>query len=198
MDDELLEEIGHHEALLRVQRRNLRVLELQAAGHGPFDIPLPIQSALSELRVEVIRIERKLLALRAQLDAPHGMIVAEHPAAEAQITFLATADLAATARFYGETLGLTLALEQTGCRVYQVLAGAYLGFCQVADELPAAPDWPIITIATADVAGWYAHLMRRGVAIIEASPVGLHHEHDRFFARDPNGYRIEVCRKDGS
>jgi catechol 2,3-dioxygenase-like lactoylglutathione lyase family enzyme len=197
MEEELLEEIGHQEALLRVQRRNLRMLELQAASHGPFDIPLPIQGALSDLRVEVIRIERKLLALRAQLDAPHGMIVAEHPAADAQITFLATVDLAATARFYGETLGLTLALEQTGCRVYQVVTGAYLGFCQVAGELPAAPDWPIITIATADVAGWYAHLTRRGVVIADSSPVNLHRESNRFFARDPNGYRIEVRRKDG-
>jgi|GEM_PF-278156 len=198
MDEELLEEIGHQEALLRVQRRNLRVLELQAAGHGPFDVPLPIQSALSELRVEVIRIERKLLALRAQLDATRGVIIADHPAAEAQITFLATTDLAATARFYGETIGLTLVLEQTGCRVYQVLAGAYLGFCQVAGEPPPAPDWPLITIATADVASWQAHLTQRGVAIAEASQVNQHSESDRFFARDPNGYRIEVRRKDGS
>lgn len=198
MDEELLEEIGHQEALLRVQRRNLRVLELQAAGHGPFDVPLPIQGALSELRAEVIRLERKLLALRAQLDAMHGVIIADHPAAEAQITFLATADLAATARFYGETIGLTLALEQPGCRVYQVLVGAYLGFCQVAGELPTTPDWPIITIATADVAGWYAYLTKRGVAIAEASLVSRQREGERFFARDPNGYRIEVRRQDGS
>ena len=113
MDEELLvEEISHYEALLRVQRRNVYALELQAARHGPFDVPLPVQSGLSELRAEVIRIERTLLALRARLDAARGVIVADHPAAEGQITFFASADLTATARFYGDALGLEQVLDR--------------------------------------------------------------------------------------
>lgn len=195
MDEELLiEELSHHEALLRVQRRNLRALELQAARHGPFDVPLPVQSALSELRVEIPRIERRLLALRARLDLARGVVVAEHPAADAQITFLATPDLAATERFYGGLVGLAPAFEQPGCRIYQVREGACLGFCQV-DGAQMPIGWPIITIVTADVAGWQAHLARGGVAI-EGAYDDAFHEAERFFVRDPSGYRIEVRRKD--
>jgi hypothetical protein len=68
MDEELLiEEIGHQEALLRIQRRNLRLLEIQAAQYGPFDVPLHIQGARDELKEEIARIERALRDLRARL-----------------------------------------------------------------------------------------------------------------------------------
>jgi hypothetical protein len=68
MDEELLiEEISHQEALLRIQRRNLRALEIQVAQHGPFDVPLHMQIARDELREEIARIERMLRDLRARL-----------------------------------------------------------------------------------------------------------------------------------
>jgi catechol 2,3-dioxygenase-like lactoylglutathione lyase family enzyme len=196
MDEELLaEEISHYEALLRVQRRNLRVLELQAARHGPFDVPLPIQTALGELRVELVRIERKLEALRRQHDRARGMFVADHPPVEAQITFFATGDLTATAHFYGDVVGLELVLDRANCRIYQVAAAAQLGFYQAAGAAPP-PDWPIIAIVAGDVDVWHAYMAGRG-AHVEGEPriddqSGVYH----FFARDPNGYRIEVRRKD--
>ena len=68
MDEELLiEEIGHQETLLRIQRRNLRALEIQVAQHGPFDVPLHLQGARDELKDEIARIERTLRDLRARL-----------------------------------------------------------------------------------------------------------------------------------
>jgi hypothetical protein len=68
MNEELLvEEIGHQEALLKIQRRNLRTLELQIAQYGPFDVPLHMQGAQDDLRAEVARIERTLRDLRARL-----------------------------------------------------------------------------------------------------------------------------------
>jgi len=42
------------------------------------------------------------------------------PIAE-QITFLYTRDIAASARFYEEVLGLELALDQGGCRIYHMV-----------------------------------------------------------------------------
>ncbi len=65
--DELIEEINHHEALLRIQRRNLRALELQIAQHGPFDVPLHMQLAQDDLRTELARIERLIRDMRARL-----------------------------------------------------------------------------------------------------------------------------------
>lgn len=68
MDEELLiEEIGHKETLLRIQRRNLRALEIQIAQHGPLDVPLHMQIARDELREEIEQIERTLRDLRARL-----------------------------------------------------------------------------------------------------------------------------------
>jgi hypothetical protein len=68
MDEALLiEEIGHHETLLRIQRRNLRALEIQAAQYGPLDVPLHIQGAHDEVKEEIARIERALRDLRTRL-----------------------------------------------------------------------------------------------------------------------------------
>ena len=65
--NELIEEINHHEALLRIQRRNLRALELQIAQHGPFDVPLHMQLAQDDLRAELARIDRLIRDMRARL-----------------------------------------------------------------------------------------------------------------------------------
>jgi hypothetical protein len=67
MDEEqLIEEISHHELLLKIQRRNLRALELQIAQHGPFDVPLHMRGAQDDLRAEIARLERALRDLRAR------------------------------------------------------------------------------------------------------------------------------------
>jgi hypothetical protein len=68
MDEEQLnEDISHHETLLRIQRRNLHALEIQIAQHGPFDVPLHLQGARDELKHEIARLERALRDLRARL-----------------------------------------------------------------------------------------------------------------------------------
>jgi hypothetical protein len=68
MDEEqLIEEISHQESLLKIQRRNLRALELQIAQHGPFDVPLHMRGAQDDLRTEVVRLDRTLRDLRARL-----------------------------------------------------------------------------------------------------------------------------------
>ncbi len=66
-EDELIEEIKHQETLLKIQRRNLRALQLQIAHHGPFDIPLHMQTAQEDLRAEIARIERATREMRARL-----------------------------------------------------------------------------------------------------------------------------------
>ena len=68
MDEEqLIEEISHHEALLKIQRRNQRVLELQIAQYGPFDVPLHMRGAQEDLRAEIARLDRALRDLRVRL-----------------------------------------------------------------------------------------------------------------------------------
>lgn len=54
-----------------------------------------------------------------------------HPPINEQITFLYTRDIGKTASFYEEIMGLRLALDQGGCRIYRVAGDkGYLGICE--------------------------------------------------------------------
>lgn len=119
---------------------------------------------------------------------------------DAQITFIYTANRAATQEFYEERLALPLACDQGDCRIYRLRPGAYLGVCHREAEDLQAPDpqrrGVIITWVTADVDGWVARLERRGVRF-ESAPrhsarFGIYHA----FFRDPNGYLLEIQRFD--
>ena len=57
------------------------------------------------------------------------------PSIDQQVTFLLTSDLAATAHFYEDVLGLPLVLDQGSCRIYQVNGNAFIGFCERADSV---------------------------------------------------------------
>ncbi|MEZ4771169.1 MAG: VOC family protein [Caldilineales bacterium] len=110
-----------------------------------------------------------------------------------QITFLYTRDLAATARFYEDLLGLPLALDQGDCRIYRVSRDGFVGFCQRA----AAPDRPagiIITLVTDDVEGWYARLQARGVQFDQPPQHNPTYHITHCFLRDPNGFLLEIQR----
>lgn len=110
-----------------------------------------------------------------------------------QITFLYTTNISTAIPFYEDILGLKLALDQGGCRIYRVSdTGAYVGVCQ--REVPRRPDGVIFTFVTPDVDGWYARIVEKG-GQPEHEPrtntdYGIYH----FFVKDPNGYLIEFQR----
>lgn len=110
-----------------------------------------------------------------------------------QITFLYTRDLAQTARFYEEVLGLPLALDQGDCRIYQVSRDGYLGFCQCASA-PEQPQGVILTLVTDEVDAWYDHLRSRGVAFEKPPTFNPTYRIYHCFLRDPNGYLLEIQR----
>ncbi len=110
-----------------------------------------------------------------------------------QITFLYTQDMAKTVPFYEDVLGLSLALDQGGCRIYRVLgSSAYLGICQ--RPTPKTPDGVIFTFVTHDVDAWYAHITSKGIVCEHAPRINSEYGIYHFFVRDPNGYLIEVQR----
>lgn len=111
---------------------------------------------------------------------------------DAQITFLYTNDLDATARFYEQALELPFKLDQGGCRIYQVAGAGYVGFCRRAEA--AHPPGIILTLVTEDVDGWYERLVERGV-VFEKTPAH-NPDYDIYHClfRDPNGYLIEIQR----
>ena len=111
--------------------------------------------------------------------------------ADSFIGFYPCHDLAQTSQFY-QALGLEIARDQGSCVIFRVAAGGFLGFCQ-HDETPKHPGL-ILTFVLDDVDGAYETLVELGVET-EAPPklnerFGIYH----FFARDPDGYRLELQR----
>lgn len=109
------------------------------------------------------------------------------------IAFFPVRDLAATRDFYERDLGLPLMRDQGTCLIFGAPAGGHLGFCQRDDATPPPDDDQLIlTVVTRQVDEVYQRLRRVGVET-EAVPshdprFGIYH----FFARDPDGYRLEV------
>lgn len=111
---------------------------------------------------------------------------------DSQITFCYTRDLATTARFYEDLLGLPMVLDQGGCRVYRVAPEAYLGFCEREDA--GAPTGVIVTLVAQDVDGWHERLSAGGVEFDKEPALNADYHIYHCFFRDPNGYLIEIQR----
>jgi catechol 2,3-dioxygenase-like lactoylglutathione lyase family enzyme len=112
---------------------------------------------------------------------------------DAHITFAPTADLAACANFYETVMLLPLVLDQDSCRIYRVAGGGYLGFCQTDSPL-TADERLILTFVCANVDEWHARLNAQGVTTDGPPRENEQYQIYHFFARDPDGYRIEVQR----
>ncbi len=113
---------------------------------------------------------------------------------EAGIVFFPTQDLEATTRFYRDTLGLSLALDQGRCRIFRVTSTTFLGFC--LRHAPSSADGVIVTLVTEDVEGWFTDLRKRGAAIEKAPVHNATYHITHGFLRDPNGYVVEIQRFD--
>lgn len=115
------------------------------------------------------------------------------PRFDSQITFYYTDNLSRTAEWYEQVLGLELAIDQGVCRIYRVAGQGFLGFCERA-AVGIHHDDIILTFITDEVDQWHERLRQFDAIVIGQPEVnekfGIYH----FFARDPNGYRIEIQR----
>jgi catechol 2,3-dioxygenase-like lactoylglutathione lyase family enzyme len=107
------------------------------------------------------------------------------------VTFLYTSDLAETARFYEDVIGLPLVLDQGSCRIYRVSADGFLGFCA---RRGAQPSGVIVTFVTQDVDDWYVRLCVRDVVFEKTPALNPAYNIYHCFLRDPNGYLLEIQR----
>jgi catechol 2,3-dioxygenase-like lactoylglutathione lyase family enzyme len=115
-----------------------------------------------------------------------------HPPIDQQITFLYTRSLATTAPFYEDILGLTLVLDQSGCRIYRVSPDGYVGVCERENAQP--PVGVVFTLVTSQVDEWYEYLTARGVTFEKMPAINTRDNIYHCFLRDPNGYLIEIQR----
>ncbi len=113
------------------------------------------------------------------------------PPIDQQVTFLYTNDLSATADFYERVLGLPLVLDQGVCRIYRVVGEAFLGFC-TREGRPVNTDDVIVTLATTEVDAWHEYLTAHDVTIEKAPAHNETYNIYHLFARDPNGYLLEI------
>jgi catechol 2,3-dioxygenase-like lactoylglutathione lyase family enzyme len=110
------------------------------------------------------------------------------------VTFCRVRDLAATARFYEDVLGLPLALDQGSCRIYRVTPTAFVGFCE-GDDAPR-PEGVILTFVTPEVDAVCERLRARGVRFEKAPRDNPRFRIYHAFLRDPDGYLLEIQRFD--
>lgn len=107
-----------------------------------------------------------------------------------QVTFIYTADLDATSHFYGVLMGFPLVHDQGACRIYKSCDNSFIGFCKKA-EPPKIGD-VILTFVTDDVDAYYERLNAADVEIVKSPQHNDDYAIYHFFARDPNGYLVEV------
>ncbi len=107
------------------------------------------------------------------------------------IVFLGTGDLKENAGFYEGILGLKLYKDQGVCRIYEVPGGGCLGFCTHLG-VTQKDRAPIITILTDDVDLCYERLLDAGCEIAEAPRENAKFKIYHFFAKDPDGYTVEI------
>ena len=107
--------------------------------------------------------------------------------------FLPTLDLEATTAFYQDKLGLPLVLDQGACRVFKANGSAFFGFCTHLQPL-SEPESVILTLVTDDPDAWHRYCVRAGIATDGPSRTNEKFGIRHFFAKDPNGYRIEFQR----
>lgn len=105
------------------------------------------------------------------------------------IAFYYTTDLKATAEFYEIKLDLKLHRDQGDCRIYQINAGAYIGFCE-RDAVD--PTGNIICFVTDDVDAWYKRLRMVGVVFEKEPAINPQYNIYHCFLRDPSGYLLEI------
>ena len=87
-----------------------------------------------------------------------------------------------------------MVLDQGACRIYQVSANGFIGFC--THRKPSHTDGVIITLVAEDVEARVSTLKQRGVLFEKDTTFNERFNITHAFLRDPNGYLVEIQRFD--
>lgn len=115
----------------------------------------------------------------------------EHRPIDSHITFLEVSDIEQSHRFYASQLGLSMVLDQGGCRIYRMTDTAFLGVCEKPGDHESNV---VVTIVTADVDGWHRQLTEAGVQTDGVPRDNPDYRIYHFYSSDPDGHTIEVQR----
>ncbi len=107
------------------------------------------------------------------------------------IPFYGTSDLEKTHQFYTQALGLKLYKDQGACRIYEVLPGAWIGFCTHM-AVAIGEHSPIITLLTDEVDRVHKDMLTKGYKPDSEPQENSRFKIYHFFVKDPSGYLVEV------
>jgi|SRR5687768_219058 catechol 2,3-dioxygenase-like lactoylglutathione lyase family enzyme len=107
---------------------------------------------------------------------------------------VAVADLAASKKFYGETLGVPQVYEVPGQLVFFDLAGIWLMLSRASEQEPAQPG-SVLYFAVDDIQDAYQRLQQRGVTFLgkphKIADMGTYELWMAFF-RDPDQTALAI------
>ncbi len=115
------------------------------------------------------------------------------PPIDQQVTFIDSADLERSLRFYADVLGLEQLLNQSACRIFRVAGEGLLGICTDPKRAVATEGFTL-TFVTPEVDIWHERLRRQGATIVSAPAKNERFNIFNFFARDPDGVLLEFQR----
>lgn len=109
------------------------------------------------------------------------------------LTFFCTKNLAASARFYGGTLGLPVALDTGTAILWRVTDTAFFGVTSGPGRAPkpGAAIIELVTRSAAEVHDWHRRITGDGWAT-DGAPRRIAGDVTCFFATDPDGYLVEI------
>jgi catechol 2,3-dioxygenase-like lactoylglutathione lyase family enzyme len=115
---------------------------------------------------------------------------------QANIVWLYYKDVPRAQRFYQDTLGLALVVDQGFAKVYQVSPTSFVGLVDEAQGLHRASETKAVTVSfvTEQIDEWYAYLQAKGVTIRNPLANATRHPTRGFVALDPEGYFLEFER----
>ena len=110
------------------------------------------------------------------------------------ITFFYYRDLPTAMRFYEDVLGLSLAIDQGWCKIYQICPGAHVG---LVDETKGMNKWAAVKpvqlcIRVPNVDDWYAYAQAQKLDNLSKLFVNDEIGIRAFVFNDPEGYQIEI------
>lgn len=107
-----------------------------------------------------------------------------------QVTFLLVEDLDRSSEFYGDVLGLDLALDQGDCRIFAVSDTAFLGVCERPGR--TSGESVLVTLVTGDVDAWHESLVAAGTPCEQPPRRSEKYNVYHAFFRDPDGFLVEI------
>ena len=109
------------------------------------------------------------------------------------LTFFCTRDLARSERFYGDTLGLKIAMRTPTAVVWRITNTAYFGMTAGPGREPKAGAalLDLVVRSKEEVLDWHRRIEADGWKT-DGAPRAMHDGMTGFFATDPDGYLVEI------